>query len=542
MKTTKKILGFAPFAVVAVLLFASCGAEVGDTTANFGEAEKNATTTTSGSDYEVKSGDVDVSTASLSVGGWDTVEFTIESFAKLNLSTLENAVTFYSLKDNTENAAYYPMHDAALAKKLLTTSEEKSSSGITTTLTYDVNLTNVTSSEIALIVDATKLKDKSGKAVLNLDGDDVAGEETDSFIFYIDTDGSVSLNHSVDEDFCPAYGEFPETPTDLSDSDGNLTGKLRFTCDAPVNSEPAVATTTYDTSWGSTLSKIVGFQTKAANETAWNDVALSFTYHAEDDATNGYEAHTFTADTPVLAPGTQYRVIAKGVPNISAPSWYTKVFGHEGKLFYGSKEYSQVAYVGTSSTFVTSPSYIVNSYGSDATTAKTWTPAKIDDETITANQNALLSVTAKARYKTYDYQGYIYKYDAWEWEITPATGVALSSATDFVVTDSKGGKLDSTVSAVKDSDGEITKVYVELTNKNYLGTYTTGSSLSGYSSSIPTSTGTNTYPILYVGHGTKLKENVAYPTQLEFGTYENTGIPSHISGYVKVTADSSVAK
>lgn len=550
--------------LLGAALLAGCKPNVDDTTANFGEAEKNATTTSSGT-YSVKSGKVSLGTSSVTTAEKDVeIKATVASYSKLNIESVESAVSFYKLKNNTDNDMYYPMHDGTLSYTLddYTESSGTNSDGesvIETTLTFLVDMSGVTTDKVAFIVDATKLTDKKGNAVLNLDSDDKAGEETDSFIDYIsvtyqkDGTAATELNYEDDykEDFRPQYLEIPGAPEELRDSGGNYTGKLRFVCDAPVSSEPAATTETYDTNWGNTLSSFVTFQTKAADATSWTDNNLTFTYHAEDDTTNGYapiSANTFTADTPVLEAGTQWRVLVKKTSSLSAPSWFSKVYGHPGYVLWtGSKDYTVLAddlagsgYSGTSITFVTEPSYIVDSYDSSATTAATWTPSQISDSAIKSAQGALLNVTAKAArgsYSSYSNSIYTYPCSAWAWEITPASA-ELSSAEDFIVTDSNYAVLPSTVSVIKNSSGKITRIYVELENKNYKVNGTSSSYLSGTSlpSSIPQK------PTLWVGHGTKIKENAAYPSQLEFGTYKNASLPEAVRGYVQIEADTATAK
>ncbi|MBR4629528.1 MAG: hypothetical protein IKO57_03660 [Treponema sp.] len=506
-------------AILTSALLAGCGAEVDDTTANYSEAEKNVTTTTGSTRYVVKSGSVSVGSGSVEVGGWGDVSFTIESYAKLDLGTLESAVTFYSLKDNTNDASYYPMHDKELEKKFLWADESENSGMIETSIGYDLNLKDVTTDKIAIIVDATKLKDKSGNAVLNIDDDDVAGEETDSFVDYITATGTgvtTALSNTYSEKFnkgCSAY--FPGVGTSLYSSDGKLTGKLRFTTNAPASSEPAATTATYDSSWASTLNSVILFQTKAADSTEWKDADFAFKYYDADDTTNTYaeiDAHTCVADTPVLPAGTKYRVVIKTTPNLAAPSWYEKVYGHKGYVFSESKEYKVDAddytgttYSGTSTFFAESPSYIVSTYSSTATEAATFDPQNISDSTIKNAQTALLSVTLDRTNGVYT--------------VTPS-GCKVSAADDFVITDSNNTKLElaSTPKVVKNSDGEVTTVYVTLKNKNFA------------------KKSSNTVK-LWVGHGTKLKENIAYPKQLEFGNYASKEVPSEISGYVLLSTN-----
>lgn len=519
MKLAKKGLDFLSLVLGAALL-ASCSPDVEDTTANYAEKEREVTSTTSATSHSVKTGSVSVGTSSITQASADTeITVKIVSYAKLDYESVGKALNFYTLEDNSVNKYYYPVRKTQLPKTLIHTDEPSSYYG-TTTLLYKVDTSSVTTKKIAVLVDATLLKDKSGNAVLNLDNDDKAGEETDSYIRYLTvsnkSDGTTatdSLNAYYrfdEEDFRPSYLSASISNTSLIDSDGYATGKLRFAVDAPVKSFTQdtsktyfSATYNYDDGLSGTFAEIYTLQTKALGGD-WVTKTLSFSYHAEDDATNGYSEHTYTADTDALPYGTEWRLVQKNITGGSVPSWYGEVYGHAGYFFYsGSKEYTEIAkettypypeIAGTSYVYTQSPSYIYV-YGTTETTGD-FTATKYTETSAKSTQQDLLSVSSSSS----------------SWTVTP--NATLSAAEDFIVTDANNTKVDSTVKVTKDESGTITKIKVTLKNENLAGAFT-----------------------LWVGSGTKLTSNPAYPTQLLFGVPEDSS-KGDVSGYVALdTAD-----
>ncbi|MBR4629529.1 MAG: hypothetical protein IKO57_03665 [Treponema sp.] len=523
-----KTLAFAS-SVLLASCFVACSPEVEDTTANYAEKEKAVTTTTSSTSHAAKGGSAYISDINgTSYNSWSSsltiataskdtqITVSIESYAKIDESSVLSAVDFYTLSDNTENKYYYPVRGSALGKDLLHTTEPSSYYG-TTTFLFNVDTSSVTTDKIALVVDATKLKDRSGNAVLNTDDDDVAGEETDSYIDYITvsekSDGTTettALNNRFDEEFDNAYLSSSVSKSDLKDDDGNLTGKIRFTVSAPKKSvsfdEYGNRTWTYDDSLASSLASIYKLQTKAPNATAWSDVALSFTYHSDSDSTgvNPVSANTYTADTSALSYGTQWRLVRTNITSGSAPSDYAKYFGHAGYFFYcGSKEYTEIVSfydsasssykeIFTSTVYTASP---VNIYAFGTTEAATTdfdaTDDYTDDVAISA-QNYLLNFS---------------KTENGKWWISLNDG-EFESASDFIVTNANNARVDSIVNVVKGGDNRIIGVEIALKNKNVGGNYK-----------------------VWVGNGTTLKSNPAYPTQKKFGVPADSS-KGDVGGYV----------
>ncbi|MCR5125239.1 MAG: hypothetical protein K6B43_08605 [Treponema sp.] len=522
MKKTfiNKTVAFASSALL-LSLFASCSPEVEDTTANYAEKENAVTTTTGAYSHTAKGGSVSCNVSTILTASKDTqIAVSIGSYAKIDVSSVTDAINFYTLSDNSENKYYYPVRGSALGKDLLHTTEPSSYTSSytrTTTFLFNVDTSSVTTDKIALVVDATKLKDRSGNAVLNTDDDDVAGEETDSYIDYITvskkSDGTTettALNNRFDEEFDKAYLSSSILKSDLKDDDGNLTGKIRFTVSAPKKSasfdEYGSRTWTYDDSLASSLASIYKLQTKAPNATAWSDVALSFTYHSDSDSTgvNPVSAHTYTADTSALSYGTQWRLVRTNITSGSAPSDYAKYYGHAGYFFYcGSKEYTEIVSfydsasssdkeIFTSTVYTASP---VNIYAFGTTEAATTDFDATDDYTddvASFAQNDLLNFS---------------KTENGQWWVSLNDG-EFESASDFIVTNANNARVDSIVNVVKGGDNRIIGVEIALKNKNVGGNYK-----------------------VWVGNGTTLKSNPAYPTQKKFGVPADSS-KGDVGGYV----------
>ncbi len=498
----KKTILNKAITVASTVLFsifvASCAVDVADTTANFSEKEKEAITTTSSGSRTLKSGAVYCSVSSISDASKDTqIAVRLSSYAELDAESVENAVNFYTLTDNSEDRNYYPVRTEILPKVLLHTTEPSSYLyGGTTEFLYNVDTSSVTTSKIALFVDASLLKDKSGNAVLNLDEDDKAGEETDNAIKYIPVYykangfSTTSLYSSTSENFRTQYLSRYISKTELS---GSNIGKIRFTVDAPVKT---YSTGAYDNSLASVLADIYKLQIKPVSSTNWTDVALTFSYQTAYD--------NYQAETDVIPHETMWRLVRKNITTGSTPDWYSKVYGHAGYFFYsGSKEYTEIVYTGTSSVYLESPVNIYV-YGKSQNNTS-FTPANYSEETATDTQNSLLIVTGSTSAPV-------------KWNIKPnPSSLALSSATDFIVTNANNKKVESTVKTITGGDGRVISVEVAVKNTNANGPF-----------------------YLWVGNGTTLAENPKYPKQKKFGVPADT-TKGDVSGYVRLSIDAGVS-
>ena len=479
-------------AVLFSIFVASCAVDVADTTANFSEKEKEAITTTGSGSRTLKSGDISCSVSLITSASKDTkISVRISSYAELDAASVENAVNFYTLENNSEDIYYYPVRKEILPKVLWDTTEPSYYTyGGTTTFLYNVDTSSVTTREIALFVDATLLKDKSGNAVLNLDGDDKAGEETDNYIRYItvsntyDGFSTSSLYYSYAENFDKQYLSKSISSSELS---GSNIGKLRFTVPAPVKT---YSTGAYDNSLTSVLADIYKLQILPANSTSWKDVALTFSY--QTDYAN------YQAETDVIPYGAKWRLVRKNITTGSTPDWYSKVYGHAGYFFYsGSKEYTEIVYSGTSTVHTENPE---NIYYYGITGNSTFTPSYYSESDATDTQNYLLKVTGSTTAPV-------------KWNIVPY--VVLSSADDFIVTNANNKKVESTVKTITGGDDRILSIEVAVKDKNADGPFK-----------------------LWVGSGTTLLKNPKYSKQINFGVPADVK-KGDVSGYVLLSIDNA---
>ena len=263
---------------------------------------------------------------------------------ELDKDSVEKAVTFYKLKNNSKNNYFAPEYDGDLTKTLIHVTEPYSYTGSVSFL-YRIDTASVQTDTIALVVDGTKLKYKNGSYVLNNDRNLKAGEVTDTVVRYIDVllkaDGSTpskigdNMGHFADESYTWSFSDWYGISlyNDLVDSEGKPTGRIRYYVDAPINTASFDAVeTTYDETLAETLSKRFKLQIQEPGTSKWKDGAkLEFTYHAANSttATDPYSKNTYTTDTPVFEPGTKWRIIQDtSVAYGTAPAWVADYYGH----------------------------------------------------------------------------------------------------------------------------------------------------------------------------------------------------------------------
>lgn len=545
MKNNKKSLfakvsGVLALLTMTALIFAGCVQNFDGTKINF-EQKKEEITSSYGTANPAWSGKVSVPTGPIDKASKNTqIEVVIDSPYELDMTTIDAAVSFYKLKDNTDNAAYYPMHDGdALKKELLYSDSFAYSSGkcnVATTFTFIVNTEDVTTNYIAVIVDATKLKDTLGNFVLNLDKNYKAGEESDSFIDYIgvtaDKDGTpITSNLTalsapdpddiIKEDFRAEYN--PVNPlgiTVTSNSEDASKKDIFIPAGAPVTIDPSPG---FDKSLADTMKASFKLRTTGLDKTSEN---VDLDWGWIDSPKPGYKA-----TTPELAYGTTFTVVMT-MPEITAPDWYSKVYGHPGfttqyekgatmdldDLIQGTPNQSQLPV--TTDYLKTEPDgFIVSNFGDSDNS--TWSAGITSIATITGYQKALLNVSRSSIQTSVKDSNSIHNYYYYKWEISPKTTfanpVVLDAYDDFIVVkyDSSTGaydKVEIEKEVVTNSDGTLRTIYI-----------TTKYPVSG--------AGLN----LWVGSGTTLKENKAYTNQKKFGTFFKDASKGDASGYVQLT-------
>ena len=520
-----KLLAAPALLLAAGITLSGCVNDFDGTNVNF-EEKKQEITDNLGTVDAAWTGYVDCNTWSIGQAGKQSnIEIRITSPAKLDMSTVDSAITFYKLKNNTDNANYYPMHDGELTKVQVGVNVSESwndyaqnggnnEQGVYTQIKYDVDTESVTTDKIAVIVDATKLKDIFGNLVLNLDTNHKAGQESDSWIRYItvynDKDGNPTTSLSgVNEDF-----RFPFMPIDLSsvnDSLDNTTGKVTFTIDAvPVNE----AGDAYDETLAPTMKQSFVLRTKGLEEAAYKDVSLDWTY----------EAGQYKATTAALPYGTKYSLV-QVMTSFESPAWITKVYGHPAFTDFFPAGAKDEILRGTSNVLTEQPDYIVDDPTDPDDSGASWTAGAYDEDDVIDYQNDLLQVT-RSRTQTgskyissyYDDQGnyhsgYTEYYYYYKWTISPESGVKLKTYDDFIVTGENYNKFETIMTYVKNSDDTIRTIYIE------------------------TKVPVKDTATLWVGSGTTLEENTAYPKQVKFGSPFKNILMGEAGGYVPLDND-----
>ena len=211
--------------------------------------------------------------------------------------------------------------------------------------------------------------------------------------------------------------------------------------------------------------------------------------------------------------------------SFESPAWITKVYGHPAFTDFFPAGAKDEILSGISSVLTEQPDYIVDDPTDPADSGASWTAGAYDEDDVIDYQNDLLQVT-RSRTQTgskyissyYDDQGnyhsgYTEYYYYYKWTISPESGVKLKTYDDFIVTGENYNKFETIMTYVKNSDDTIRTIYIET--------------------KVPVK---NT-ATLWVGSGTTLEENTAYPKQLKFGSPYKDILMGEAGGYVPLDND-----
>lgn len=524
----KKIFAkeLAALAVLA-LAFTSCNTAFDGTNANFSEKESEYTDI-SGATNKISDTDKNkLGDITCTINGSDTgtiaknnnknvVEVTITSFSKIDLESADKAIHFQHLTNNP-TSGYYPIRGADLPKTRIGVDEGTGTGTFKTTIVYEVNGTGVTTNKVALFVDAKELKTKGGSAVLALDKNTIRGEESDSFIKYLDADGDTAI--VGEERFCQPYSPIGNMNyIELQDASGKFTGVYRFAIMAKNKNEehPNDATEKWESELAAKLNDAVVIQYRKPGSRTYEEKKLTWTYHdaaSTRPATEPYSAHSYTADTTFDEIGTVWRACITYVDGLDAPAWYKDVYGHPAIVYSAGNgvgaKYPIPSASGTYTLHKTVPSYIVvdrddATDGSDSTSSYVPTPYTEDD--IRTAQASFFNVQSS---------------DNWFQVLTnEAAELDPAAAKDFIVVDANNKKIAADVDVITYSyndgdarDGKVKGVKITVTDVHYRN------SLSGLK--------------VCVGRGTKIRKNKMYPSQLEFGQWKDVA-DDDASGYVQI--------
>lgn len=510
----KKIFAkeLAALAVLA-LAFTGCNTAFDGTNANFSEKESEYTEisgATASFTTDNKLGKIECSDNIYKNNNKNVVKVTITSFSKIDLESADKAIHFQQLKNN-QTSGYYPIRGADLQKTRIEVYEAKATNTIVTYITYEVNGTGVTTDKVALFVDAKELKTKGGSAVLALDGNTIRGEESDSFIKYLDADGDTAIvcagAGGVDENFRPTYSPIASMsyvgPVDVPENAG---GVYTFIIEAgnKKNTKQVGANDDYESGLAAKLNDAVVIQYRKPGSRTYEEKKLSWKYY---DVT-----HSYTTDTTFDEIGTEWRACITYVDGLDAPEWFKDVYGHPAIVYSaGNGVGAKGSFAsGTYKLHKTVPSYIVvNSTaattGTDATSS--YVPASYTKDDFRSAQKTFFSVNKN------DNCFYVSPSDDSVRDILDP-----AAAKDFIVVDTNNKKIAADVDVIKHSyndgdarDGKVKYVKVTVTDVRYR------KNLEDLK--------------VCVGEGTKIKENKTYPNQKSFGLWKDVADDDY-AGYV----------
>lgn len=523
----KKIFAkeLAALAVLA-LAFTGCNTAFDGTNANFSEKESEYTEisgATASFTGDNKLGKIECTDWIYKNNNKNVVKVTITSFSKIDLESADKAIHFQHLTNN-QTSGYYPIRGADLQKTRIAVNEPNSSGTVETTIAYEVNGTGVTTDKVALFVDAKELKTKGGSAVLALDGNTIRGEESDSFIKYLDADGETAITGT--ENFRPIYTPvyFPSDVSvdgvdyvELKDESSKATGVYRFTIYAnnKKNYFQTGAADDYESKLAAKLNDAVVIQYRKPGSRTYEEKKLSWTYHdaaSTSPATNPYPENSYTADTTFDEIGTVWRACVTNVDGLVAPEWYKDAYGHPAIVYSAGQGVGATRQIGVNETYKlhkTVPSYIVvNSTaattGPDATS--NYAPTSIGKDDIKTAQASFFQVQPSD--------------NLFQVSTTGTAELDPVAAKDFIVVDTNNKKIAADVDVLTFSyndgtaiSGKVKGVKITVTDVRYRNDV---SDLK-----------------VCVGEGTKIKENKMYPSQLIFGQWKDVA-DDDASGYVQI--------
>ena len=509
---------------VLALAFTGCNTAFDGTNANFSEKESEYTEisgATASFTTDNKLGKIECTDNIDKNNNKNVVKVTITSFSKIDLESADKAIHFQHLTNN-QTSGYYPIRGDDLQKTRIEVYEAKATDTIVTFITYEVNGTGVTTNKVALFVDAKELKTKGGSAVLALDRNTIRGEESDSFIKYLDADGDTAI--VGEERFCQPYSPiyFPsdvggQNYVGLKNESSKATGVYRFTIYAnnKKNYLQTGADDDYESGLAAKLNDAVVIQYRKPGSRTYEEEKLTWIYHDADStnmATEPYYAHSYTADKTFDEIGTEWRACITYVDGLDAPAWYKDVYGHPAIVYSAGNGVGAKVQI-ASSTYTlhkTVPSYIVvpSTYattGTDKTSS--YVPTSYAKDGIRVAQKTFFSVNKN------DNCFYVSPSDESVRDILDP-----AAAKDFIVVDANNKKIAADVDVITYSyndntatNGKVKHVKVTVTDVRYR------KNLENLT--------------VCVGEGTKIMENKTYPNQKSFGLWEDVADDDY-AGYV----------
>ncbi len=526
MKNLKRFSAVAGALAVFAVAFTSCGNVTG-TEINFAEKEQQKLGTTgiaeTAQDTTITARGYPLSSSgnnNTNVIGTASkrttinVSFTNSNGTKINKDSAVAAISFSTVSENEEN---YWKRGSVLPATVVSFTE----GSYTLTLEYEVDTSSVTTDRIAVVADATKLKDKYGNYILNGNGSYKAGEASDSKIVYLgvtykaDNTTTEAITKGNAEWFAPTFNPFGGTPFIhvCEDSSYRPTGKYQVRIYGRTGQKSPTAASTDIDNFAAKLSESIKLRVREPESTSTKDVDLKFEWKSSD---TNYESQEVT-----IATGSSIEVWRKKVDYSKEAaewtSWYETKYGHpvfleDVGIGATDETDSDVAFV-----FADEPEYIVENYNSTATEAATWYNKTIYDYAIKNAQKSFVTVNWTSSKKEFTIRT-VDRFNKVEFAADPADFKVIQYASNGVPYELpfKVTKKLIDPSTNEDHPDRIDCYRIEITDKNI--------DVSSYP-----------YPELWVGSGVALTSdsNIAHPKQLKFGKYKNVA-DGILSGYVQL--------
>lgn len=513
-------------AVVMMFAVAFTGCKFTGTTENFKNNEYSAKTVTGSSSNgtaQVVSGNVTGVTSYIRFADEESeVEFTINSYGVLNYDSIDAAVSFYTLKDNSVDTEFYPVRDVVLPKTRKDISENITSTvgkKVTTTVTYVVDTSSVETEEIALFVDAAKLKERSGIYVLNGNRNEVSGEESDSYIDYIQIlykDDAITatdtLAYVTTEDLNPEINDlssYLSTEWELDES-SKPNGTLKLTFDVSSFAYTKNGVDIYPEDLASFLNKYFTVETRGLTEKKWKTETVSFAYSEADK--------NYVARISGFRMGIGYQVIAnKGVSY--AWTQFAECVGHP--CMFGGYGKTKMKVSLTQDVYlyvIEEPSFIYNvpSSGSEIAFIPGNFSFSFEDNQKDVLEAEYLCKSSKTLSGS---------------TVVSDVKIKVSIESSLYLAGIRFDKIDGFILVrLDDNDDYINTVPVTVApySSDVLGVYEVMITVKNKNLSIE-----KDKLELYVGAGTTILGNTAHPKQTAFGFYEINGI-SDLDSCVKI--------
>lgn len=522
MKNLKRFSAVAGALAVFAVAFTSCGNVTG-TEINFAEKEQEIlgttgiaetapdTTITAAGKYLYSSGNYNsgvITTASKRTT--INVNFTNSNGTKINKDSAVAAISFSTVSENEEN---YWKRGSVLPATVVSFTEGSN----TLSLEYEVDTSSVTTDRIAVVADATKLKDKYGNYILNGNGSYKAGEASDSKIVYLgvrykaDKTTTEAITKGNAEWFAPSFTPFGGAPYiyECEDSSYHPTGKYQVRIYGETGKKSFTSAYTDIDNFAAKFSEAIKLRVREPESTSTKDIDLTFEWKS---SYTRYESQEVA-----IATGSSIEVWRKKVDYSKEAaewtSWYETKYGHPVFLDDVGIGATDETDDSVAEVFTEEPDYIVENYNSTATEAVTWYNKTIYEYSIKNAQKSFVNVSKISegfKISTKDY------FDKVEFAADPADFKVIQYTTSNHMPYEIPFKVTKKLidpSTNEEHPDRIAYYTIEITDKNI----------------------NVSNPELWIGNGVALKagSNVAHPKQLKFGKYKNVkdGI---LSGYVQL--------